>query len=109
MTVISVENVPPRLRGRLAVWMVQVRAGLYVGNYSKRVRERLWDTVEEGLEGGNAAMVWKAPTEAGYDIRTVGPNRRRPVDFDGLKLVSFRSTGGDHQETDVEKEGNDES
>ena len=30
MLAIVVENVPPRLRGRLAVWLLEVRAGVYV-------------------------------------------------------------------------------
>ena len=44
MLVIVVENVPPRLRGRLAVWLLEIRAGVYVGN-SRRVREMIWDQV----------------------------------------------------------------
>ena len=40
MMVIVVENAPPRLRGRLAVWLLEIRAGVYVGRYSRRVRER---------------------------------------------------------------------
>jgi CRISPR-associated protein Cas2 len=39
MLVIVVENVPPRLRGRLAVWLLEIRAGVYVGTYSRKVRE----------------------------------------------------------------------
>jgi len=39
MLVIVTENVPPRLRGRLAVWLLEVRAGVYIGNPSKRLRE----------------------------------------------------------------------
>ncbi|PCD78146.1 type I-E CRISPR-associated endoribonuclease Cas2e [Pseudothioclava arenosa] len=42
-----------------------------------------------GLDAGDAVMVWKAPTDQGYAFRTAGRNRRMPVDFDGLKLVSF--------------------
>lgn len=49
MLVIVLENAPPRLRGRLAVWLLEVRAGVYVGNYSRRVREYIWSQVEEGL------------------------------------------------------------
>ena len=30
MMVIVVENAPPRLRGRLAVWLLEIRAGVYV-------------------------------------------------------------------------------
>jgi len=87
--VVVVSNAPPRLRGRLAAWLLEVRAGVFVGDYSARTRERIWDEVEAHVEEGDAVMVWKAPTDQGYDFRTVGRNRRMPVDFDGLKLVSF--------------------
>ena len=40
MLVVVTENVPPRLRGRLAVWLLEIRAGVYVGDVSKRVRRR---------------------------------------------------------------------
>lgn len=89
MLVIVLENAPPRLRGRLAVWLLEVRAGVYVGNYSRRVREHIWDQVEEGLEEGNAVMVWRSNSEAGFDFKTAGKNRRVPVEFDGVQLVSF--------------------
>ena len=89
MLVIVTENVPPRLRGRLAIWLVEVRAGVYVGNPSKRLREFMWKQVADGVEEGNAVMVWRTNTESGYDFETVGKNRRIPVDFDGLRLVSF--------------------
>ena len=39
MLVIVLENAPPRLRGRLAIWLLEIRAGVYVGNYSNKVRE----------------------------------------------------------------------
>ncbi len=89
MLVIVVENAPRRLRGRLAVWLLEIRAGVYVGHYSRRVRDRIWSDVENYIEDGDAAMAWAAPTDQGYDFRTVGQNRRMPVEFDGLKLVSF--------------------
>lgn len=94
MLVIVTENVPPRLRGRLAVWLLEIRAGVYVGNPSKRLREHIWDQVIEGVEEGNAVMAWATNTESGYDFQTVGKNRRIPVDYDGLRLVSFLPPDG---------------
>jgi len=87
--VIVVENAPPRLRGRLAVWLLEIRAGVYVGVYSRRTREMIWQQVVEGIEQGDGIIAWTAPNDAGFDFDTVGTNRRRPVDFDGLKLVAF--------------------
>ena len=89
MLVIVVENAPPRLRGRLAIWLLEIRAGVYVGNYSARVRYYIWQQVQEGLEEGNAVLAWKTNTEAGFDFVTLGANRRIPVELDGAKLVSF--------------------
>ena len=89
MLVIVTENVPPRLRGRLGVWLVEIRAGVYVGNPSAKLRDFIWEQVGQGLEDGNAAMAWNTNTESGYDFKTLGANRREPVDFDGLRLVSF--------------------
>ena len=89
MLVIVVENAPPRLRGRLAVWLLEIRAGVYVGQYSRRVRERIWKDVETLIGDGDAAMAWTVPNDQGYDFVTVGQNRRMPVEFDGLKLVAF--------------------
>ncbi|MEN8950226.1 type I-E CRISPR-associated endoribonuclease Cas2e [Planktotalea arctica] len=89
MMVIVVENAPPRLRGRLAAWLLEVRAGVFVGDYSARTRTRIWEQVEGAIDNGDAVMIWRAPTDQGYDFATVGKNRRMPVDFDGLKLVAF--------------------
>lgn len=89
MLVIVVEAVPPRLRGRLGVWLLEVRAGVYVGTVSARHREEIWLNLEEGVGNGNAVMIWRTSTESGFDLRTLGPNRRTPVDWDGMALVSF--------------------
>jgi CRISPR-associated protein Cas2 len=89
MLVIVTENVPPRLRGRLAIWLLEVRAGVYVGDVSRRVREMIWEQIEKGLEDGNVVMSWSTNTESGYDFMTLGKNRRIPKEMDGIKLVSF--------------------
>jgi CRISPR-associated protein Cas2 len=89
MLVIVVENAPPRLRGRLAVWLLEIRAGVYVGTYSRKIREMLWEQVIGGIEDGNAVVAWAAQNDAGFAFETCGKNRRIPVDFDGFRLVSF--------------------
>jgi CRISPR-associated protein Cas2 len=89
MLVIVLENAPPRLRGRLAIWLLEIRAGVYVGNYSTKVRDHIWNQVEVGLGEGNAVMAWRTNNEAGFDFMTLGQNRRIPVEVDGATLVSF--------------------
>jgi CRISPR-associated protein Cas2 len=89
MMVIVVEAAPPRLRGRLAVWLLEVRAGVYIGAYGRRVREMIWGQVQAYIEDGNAVLAWSAPEDSGFAFDTCGANRRVPIDVDGFQLVQF--------------------
>ena len=101
MLVIVVENAPPRLRGRLAIWLLEIRAGVYIGNYSKKVREYIWQQVKVGLGDGNAVLAWRTNDEAGFDFVTLGSNRRIPVELDAAKLVSFLPQDNDERSSEI--------
>ncbi len=88
-TVVVSEAIPARLRGRLAVFMLEIRAGVYVADLSKKVRERVWEYIQADLEDGNVVIAWATNTESGFEFQTLGQNRREPVDSFGLRLVSF--------------------
>ena len=49
MLVIVLENGPARLRGRLSVWLLEVHAGVYIGDFSQKVREMLWMQIVDGI------------------------------------------------------------
>ena len=98
MLVIALNNAPPRLRGRLSVWLLEVRAGIYVGNYSARTRDMIWSQVIGDIDDGDAVMAWSTPTESGFDFKTCGKNRRMPIDADGLKLVEFLPLEDKHED-----------
>lgn len=90
MLVIVLENVPDRLTGRLSLWFLEVRAGVFVGRASLKFRDRIWAEITSDLGEGNVVMVEASPSEeAGFRFRTAGRNRRVPLDFDGLPLVGF--------------------
>lgn len=89
MLVVVTETVPARLRGRLAVWLLEVRAGVYIGDVSRRIREMIWEQVGVFAEEGNVVMAWATNTESGFEFVTYGSNRRIPIDLDGMRLVKF--------------------
>lgn len=89
MLVVVTETVPPRLRGRLAIWLLEVRAGVYIGDVSKRVREMIWYQVSAMAADGNVVMSWATNTESGFDFVTYGANRREPIELEGMRLVRF--------------------
>ena len=92
MTVIVTENVPARLNGRIAVWLLEIRAGVFVGNISRKLRDQLWVTICDQVNNhhGNVAMAWASSSnETGFEFDTVGENRRIPRRLDGVTLISF--------------------
>lgn len=106
MMVVIVNNAPPRLRGRLAVWLLEVRAGVYLGHYSVRTRQMITEQVAAMIDEGDAVIAWAAPNDAGFAFETYGTNRRMPVDFDGLQLVAFHPERPlDANTSDGEKKG----
>ena len=86
MIVPSLSNCPPKLRGDLSKWLVEINAGVYVGRVSARVRDELWQRVCENLRDGRATMVFRANTEQGLDFR-VHNTTWIPVDYDGIQLM----------------------
>ena len=74
----------------MAIWLLEVRAGVYIGDVSRRTREMIWEHLVEGYEDGNVVMAWSSPNESGYEFQTLGENRRLPVEYDGLFLVAFQ-------------------
>ena len=87
MVVIILENVSPSLRGELTRWLIEPRAGVFVGHISGMVRDRLWDKCCERLRDGGAVQLWSTNNEQRFAVRTAGVTRREVVDFEGLQLI----------------------
>ncbi len=87
MVVLILENVPRGLRGELSRWMLEPKAGVFVGSLSGMVRERLWEKVCKESRGGSSVMVHDTNHEQGFVIRTDGEGRRGVEDFEGLFLI----------------------
>lgn len=87
MTVMIFERVPASLRGELTRWMLEPRAGVFVGRLSAMVRERLWAYACGKLKGGGGMLVYASDAEQGYTLEYAGEPGRRVRDFDGLWLI----------------------
>lgn len=87
MVVLILENVPTRLRGELSRWMLEPKAGVFVGSVSGMVRERLWEKVCKEAGRGGCIMIHDTNLEQGFAIKSEGEARRRVEDFEGLSLI----------------------
>ncbi|MBN2054106.1 type I-E CRISPR-associated endoribonuclease Cas2 [bacterium] len=87
MVVMVLENVPVGLRGELTRWLLEPKAGVFVGRISAMVRDRLWEKACGSARDGGCLMIHSSDTEQGYRIRSWGKTARRIEDFEGLFLV----------------------
>lgn len=86
LTVITLKNSPPFLRGDLTKWMQEISTGVYVGNFNIKIREELRDRIVESVGSGEATMTYAYRNEIGYKFETHNSNRIS-IDFDGIPLV----------------------
>lgn len=72
MVVLIVERVPASLRGALTRWMIEPKAGVFVGSVSAMVRERLWLKVCAALKGGRRTDGPQLGQRAGLQNQVLG-------------------------------------
>lgn len=84
-------NCPPKLRGDLSKWLLEINTGVYVGQVSARVRDALWKRICENIGNGQATMVFSANNEQHMDFY-VHNTAWKPVDLDGIKLMKHPNT-----------------
>lgn len=103
MVVINLTNCPMKLRGDLSKWLCEINTGVYVGNISARVRDKLWERVCENIKSGQATMVYTTSGEQGMDFR-VHNTSWIPVEYDGIKLMKRPLPGRNVVETEARKQ-----
>jgi CRISPR-associated protein Cas2 len=94
MTVITITNAPPKLRGDLSKWMQEISTGVYVGNFNSLVREKLWQRVKDSVGNGQVTLSYTSRNELGYEFKTFRTNKMS-IDYDGIPLVLLTGDTGD--------------
>lgn len=89
MTVFVLDSATPGLRGLLTRWMLEVKAGVFVGTVSTRVRSKLWAKICAGRAEG-ALLIYRSNTEQGFTVESHKDPSRLIIDNEGLQLVQLR-------------------
>lgn len=87
-TVVVLIAAPEGLRGHMTRWLIELAPGVFVGNLTRRLRDRLWPVISDRIGDGSAVMVEPAKNEQGWSARTAGRSRWSPIDLDGLILMA---------------------
>ncbi|MBT2415787.1 type I-E CRISPR-associated endoribonuclease Cas2 [Streptomyces sp. ISL-12] len=86
MTVIVLTNCPAGLRGFLTRWLLEISAGVFIGNPSARIRDLLWNEVQQYAGQGRALLAHTTDNEQGFTFRT-HDHAWHPTDHEGLTLI----------------------
>ena len=87
MVVMVMENVPQSLRGELTRWMLETKAGVFIGIMSAVVRDKLWEKVENNCLNGGAILAYSSDTEQGFQLKMHGVLNKTLIDFEGITLI----------------------
>ncbi len=93
MTVIIMETAPEKLRGELTRWLIEAKPGVFIGNLSALVRDKLWKKVCTSVPSVSALLIYTTTgNEQGYQIKMNGDPRRQIVEMEGLQLIKVADT-----------------
>lgn len=85
---------------------LEVKAGVFVGTFNARVRDKLWEkiTAEWNI---NSIMLYQTNNEQGYGMRIHGDPDKEVVDFDGLLLLTKPRRSKSDKENSSDEEENE--
>lgn len=87
MIVVVLEKVPVSLRNELTRWLIEPHPGVFVGNVSAMVRDRLWRKCGASRRAGGVVQIWSSNTEQGFRMRICGQTKRTIAELEGLQLI----------------------
>ena len=88
MTILILERVPVSLRGELSRWLLEPKAGVFIGKVNARVREKLWEKACQNAKEGACMLIYTTNNEQGYRFDFWNSASRHIYDWEGLQLVT---------------------
>jgi CRISPR-associated protein Cas2 len=90
MIIIVSECIVSKLKGKLRLYLFEIRPGVYIGNVSKKTREILWGYVKAFYKKGSVLMMWNTNSELGFEFISLGEDKYKSIEIDGLNFISFK-------------------
>ena len=87
MLMIILESPPRSLKGELSRYLMEPKAGVFLGHVSALVRDALWEKCKSKIRDGGAILIYSYPTEQGFKVDTCGTLTREIIDHEGLYFV----------------------
>ena len=79
--------------GELSRWLIEPKAGVFLGSPTARIRDKLWQKALKKRKGGYILKIWSDSSPQGYSFRSEGDSFRQMIDFEGIALVARMGKG----------------
>lgn len=88
MLVVVANDLPPAVRGRMKLWFVESKPNVFVSGVKDSVAKTVIEYLLKHCPLDSGVMIFRSlPGPPGYEIRTIGPTRKRQIEISGLQLV----------------------
>ena len=88
MMVLILERVPASLRGELTRWLLEPKAGVFIGSVNALVRQKLWEKACQNAREGACMLIHSTNNEQGFAFESWNDTSRHIHDWEGLQLVT---------------------
>ena len=87
-------------------WLLEPKAGVFLGNPSARVRDELWArAVKKARQSGAVLQVWTDQNPQGFSYRQTGDRHREFIELEGLSLIRMERTARPQHDKDSDTVG----
>lgn len=89
ITILSSSSLPPKIQGSLRKWMIEIDAGVFIGDLNPRVRAEVINWLRPQMSSGEATLIYAdSRSQTGYKIETLLKEKNREiVEISGIPLV----------------------
>lgn len=89
MLVVVANDLPPAVRGRMKLWFIEPRANVFVSGIKDSVAVTVIDYLYKHCPSDSGVVIFRSlPSPPGYEIRCIGPTRKRMTEISGLQLIA---------------------
>jgi len=89
VVVIALDVPSESLRGQICTWLLEIKPGVFVGDVSALVRNKIWELVENSDACKGAVLAYSSDSAQGYSIQLHGQPKRTVINFDDVQLIKI--------------------
>lgn len=97
MLVVVANDLPPAVRGRMKIWFVEAKPGIFVSGLNDALANQVVDYLFDVCPRSGMIVFQSERVPPWYKIRTKGETKKNLIEMSGLQLL-FENNSSDNKE-----------